>query len=517
MDRADASPAPAVDPNAETIEPHLPRINFTRFVCVWNSQQGRSTPRLHLEIIQWLDECWRYNDRRLIVLVFRDAGKSTLAALYCAWLLYGDPELRILVLSADQALAAKMTRNVRGILERHRLTRHLLDRRPECWAVDQLTVRRKRVHRDPSLLARGIGANVTGCRADVVVYDDVEVPNTSDTEEKRVLLRERLREIEYVLVPNGLQLFIGTPHSDHSIYSEVPRRDLGESEPFLQGFQRLTMPLVSRKTGEQRWPERFEHGDVDRLIDRTGPAKFRSQMQLLPTRPEDVRLDPDRLLPYDAPIELVSVHGREVLEIGGRRMVSATAAWDPSYGRPDRGDASVVAALFVDGEGHYWLHAIDYLVVRADRSEAVDEATALCRMVAGFLQRHHLPSVIVESNGIGGFLPALLRQEIRRCGGGIAVIQRAATVSKDRRILEAFDPLLAARRLHVHRSVLATPFLEEMRNWRPGRRGRDDGLDAVATCLLAEPVRLPQVVARPAGPTWRNPPIPFQASSEFRL
>jgi hypothetical protein len=489
-------------------------MNFMQFVMGWNQSQGLETPRLHLEICQWLDECWRANERRLLLLVFRNSGKSTLAALYCAWLLRGDPDLRILVLSADHALATKMTRNVRSVLERHPATVGLLDDRPECWAADQLTVRRRRVSRDPSLLARGIGGNVTGCRADVLVCDDVEVPNTTDTEEKRRLLRERLRELSFVLVPDGLQLFIGTPHSYHSIYAETPRRELNESEPFLAGFRRLTLPLV-RPTGEQRWKERFPDAVVDRLLAEAGPAKFRSQMQLLPTRPEDVRLDPDRLLPYDAPLSIVSVQGRDELRIGGRRMVSAAAAWDPAYGRPERGDSSVVAAVFVDGEGHYWLHAIEYLVVGAETEAEVDDATRLCRAVARFLARHHLPAITVETNGIGGFLPALLRHELRRAGIGVAVIQRASAVAKERRILEAFDPLLAARRLHVHRSVFLSPFLDEMREWRPGRRCRDDGLDAVASCLLAEPVRLPPVAVRSTVPTWRGAARSFEAPNDF--
>jgi len=489
-------------------------MNFMQFVLIWNRSQGRETPRLHLEICQWLDECWRSNERRLLLLVFRNSGKSTLAALYCAWLLRGDPDLRILVLSADHALATKMTRNVRGVLERHPATVGLLDERPECWAADQLTVRRRRVSRDPSLLARGIGSNVTGCRADVLVCDDVEVPNTADTVEKRRVLRERLRELSFVLVPDGLQLYIGTPHSYHSIYAETPRRELNESEPFLAGFRRLTLPLV-RPTGEQRWKERFPDAVVDRLLAEGGPAKFRSQMQLLPTRPEDVRLDPDRLLPYDAPLSIVSVQGRDELRIGARRMVSAAAAWDPAYGRPERGDSSVVAAVFVDGEGCYWLHAIEYLVLGAETDAEVDDATRLCRAVVRFLARHHLPAITVETNGIGGFLPALLRHELRRAGLGVTVIQRTSVVAKERRILEAFDPLLAARRLHVHRSVLLSPFLDEMREWRPGRRCRDDGLDAVASCLLAEPVRLPPVAVRSTVPTWRGAARSFEAPSDF--
>ncbi|MCL6608135.1 MAG: phage terminase large subunit, partial [Geminicoccaceae bacterium] len=412
-----------------------------QFVTRWNRSQGRKTPRLHLEICQWLDECWRANDRRILLLVFRNSGKSTLAALYCAWLLRGNPELRILVLSAEHALATKMTRNVRGVLERHPATEGLLDTRPECWAADQLIVKRRRISRDPSLLARGLGGNITGCRADVIVCDDVEVPNTADTEEKRRLLRERLRELSFILVPGGLQLYIGTPHSHHSIYSEIPRRELNESEPFLAGFRRLTLPLV-RSTGEQRWKERFPDTVVDRLLAEAGPAKFRSQLQLLPTRPEDVRLDPDRLVPYDAPAAIVPVQGRDELWIGGRRMISAAAAWDPAYGRPERGDSSVVAAVFVDAEGHYWLHAIEYLVLLPGTDPEVDDATKHCRAVVRFVERNHLPSIAVETNGIGGFLPALLRHELRRAGVGATVIQRTSSVAKDRRILEAFDPLL---------------------------------------------------------------------------
>lgn len=489
-------------------------MNFMQFVMRWNRAQGRNTPRLHLEICQWLDECWRANDRRLLLLVFRNSGKSTLAALYCAWLLRGNPDLRILVLSAEHALATKMTRNVRGVLERHPATEGLLDTRPECWAADQLTVKRRRISRDPSLLARGLGGNITGCRADVIVCDDVEVPNTAGTEEKRRLLRERLRELSFILVPGGLQLYIGTPHSHHSIYSEIPRPELNESEPFLAGFRRLTLPLV-RPTGEQRWKERFPGPVVDRLLAEAGPAKFRSQLQLLPTRPEDVRLDPDRLVPYDAPAAIVAVQGRDELWIGGRRMVSAAAAWDPAYGRPDRGDSSVVAAVFVDAEGHYWLHAIEYLVLRPGTDPEVDDATKLCRAVVRFVERNHLPSIAVETNGIGGFLPALLRHELRRAGVGATVIQRANSVAKDRRILEAFDPLLAARRLHVHRSVLLSPFLDEMREWQPGRRCRDDGLDAVASCLLAEPVRLPPVAARPPAPGWRRGMASYEVPTDF--
>ena len=51
----------------------------------------------------------------------------------------------------------------------------------------------------------------------------------------------------------------------------------------------------------------------------------------------------------------------------------------------------------------------------------------------------------------------------------------------------------------------------------PGGRGRDDGLDAVAGCLLGEPVRLPRAVAggAPARPDWRFGGPGILAESDF--
>ena len=61
-----------------------------------------------------------------------------------------------------------------------------------------------------------------------MICDDVEVPNTAGTQHKRLELRERLREASFVLVPDGTQLYIGTPHSYYSIYADEARPELGE-------------------------------------------------------------------------------------------------------------------------------------------------------------------------------------------------------------------------------------------------------------------------------------------------
>ena len=496
-------------------------IDFDVFTTIWNRHQGLETPEVHVEITRWLAESWRAGDRELLLLAFRNAGKSTLVGLFSAWLLVRDPNLRILVLAADHALAGKMVRFVKRVIERHPLTRNLKPNRADQWAQAQFTVNRTRELRDPSMLAKGIGANVTGSRADVIICDDVEVPNTSDTPPKRADLRQRLDEIDYVLVPGGLQLYAGTPHTYYTIYAADPRPEAGEEQPYLAGFKRLEVPLLDAK-GKSRWPEHFPQEKIDAIKRRTGPNKFKSQMLLQPVNIAEGRLDPDRLKSYDHDLVYTEANGEAKLMLGPRRLVSASCWWDPSFGSPEKGDASVIAVLFTDDEGDYRLHAVRYLEHDPHLVESVDEATQLCRQVAAFVLRHYLPAVTLETNGLGRFLPGLLRRELVAAGLQCAVLEKASHRSKDLRIVDAFDAVLAAGRLHVHRGVFSTPFVTEMREWRPGAKGRADGLDAVSGCLLAEPVRLPRL-APPAAKdikaraNWRPGAQGFKAKTEFKI
>jgi hypothetical protein len=276
------------------------------------------------------------------------------------------------------------------------------------------------------------------------------------------------------------------------------------------------VPLLDEQ-GRCRWPERFTSERIDAIRLRTGPAKFDSQMMLRPHSIIEGRLDPDRLRLYEDDLCYTEGNREARLTLANRRLVSASCWWDPSYGSPAEGDASVVAAVFTDDQGGYWLHRVRYLRHDPGQTDAVDEATQLCRQVAAFARDLHLPAVSLETNGLGRFLPGLLRQELRALNVACAVVERSSNRAKDLRIIDTFDAVLAASRLAAHRSVWDTPFIEEMREWRSGGRGRDDGLDAVAGCLLSEPVRLPRAATGelPARPNWRCGAAGFLAESDF--
>ena len=194
-----------------------------------------------------------------------------------------------------------MVRQVKKIIERHPLTHFLRPDGPDQWAGDRFTVKRYVELRDPSVLAKGVTTNITGSRADVIICDDVEVPNTSDSAEKRENLRARLDEINYVLTPGGTQLYIGTPHTYFSIYADKPRREKGEDKIFLEKFKRLEIPIMDQ-WGNSAWPEKFTPYAIEDIRARTGPNKFASQMMLKPVNIADGRLDSSLLRVYDEEI-----------------------------------------------------------------------------------------------------------------------------------------------------------------------------------------------------------------------
>ena len=105
-----------------------------------------------------------------------------------------------------------------------------------------------------------------------------------------------------------------------------------------------------------------------------------------------------------------------------------------------------------------------------------------------------MPSLHLETNGIGRFLPALLRQELARRRMGCAVIEETSHQNKCERFLGALEAPLLNGSLHIHQSVMQTPFPDEMQDFNASGRTHDDGLDTIAGCILCEPVRLPQTL-----------------------
>ena len=534
-----------------------PKISFLAFFVLWAERMRWEVPPLHVRTCVWLHEAWLSGDDVLLLMLPRGHAKSTILEIFNAWLYYCWGTLRILHQSESDGTALKTSRGTQNVLRHHLLTRGLL---PESvGTVEQWWVRGafERDPRNASMYAKGILSNVTSSRADFVQNDDIEVPKNIGTPEAREKLRYRLGEQVHIAVPGAPTLYVGTPHTHDSIYDDVrkagaramivpmfgqayriekadkARYDVGFVPQYVfagigKGARLLREGVDYRLRGtalvlaspggdlldcyaDAAWPERFTPAEMESRRRKTRTInEWDSQYQLQSKPVGDIRLDPARITPYTIAPEIRHANHDTSMWLGGVQIVGASVRWDPSSGKL-RSDASVLAVVLQDAIGRRYLHRLVKLV--GEVAETTDDGRTITggqvMQIADVVAELQLSRVVVETNGIGGFAPpvlkACLKQRRLRCG----VKEVASTMAKNRRILGAIEPLLLTRgQLWAHMDVLRGPLWDQMRDWNPSVLNQpDDFLDATAGAIEETPERIGKIVGNTstdAGQDWRS-------------
>lgn len=507
-------------------------ISFLTFFLIWAKLQGWAVPLLHVRICQWLDTC---DARVRVLMVFRGAAKSTIYAVWKAYKLYKSSSHRSLIYAADDKLAGKLTRDTLAVLRRHPLCAGMLPSKPGALSF---WVNGSTDARNPSMEAVGVNSNATGARADDADFDDVEVPKNIKTPDARLNLRQKIEESTHILVPGWQKTFVGTPHTHDSIYTEqiaggaaalrIPlfehvvrytetgtrtryRFDFVPSDDGLYvmaGIYKFARMLVEGRDfrvkkneiifdtppevvidicADCAWPERFTREEIalKRQETRTLNA-WDSQYQLEAKPVSEVRLDPEHIIPYNCQPIIRQSNNEVGMWLGETRIVGAAAYWDCSLGKV-KSDASAFTLMLTDDKGNLYWHCAEGL------TGALDEQ---CRRVRELVIKHQIPRVAVETNGPGGFVPAILRKHL--AGTGCAVAEQFSISNKQTRILDAIEPALSSRFLWAHVNVLEGPVWDQMKDFNPALRDQpDDYLDSAAGAIASTPVRIGKIVGKP--------------------
>lgn len=536
------------------------KVNFATFFAMWADQRGWKVPDIHWRAVHWLE----HRGEVAVLRCFRGFSKSTLLAIYNAWQFYRDPSYRILHQGDQDKTAYKTSRDTKSVLQRHPLTRTWVREAVRGGVKGARSGLRGEAafwwvpgaddERNPSMQAAGITSNITSSRCDEAQNDDVEVPRNITNPEAREKMRYRLGEQTHIMVPGARQLFVGTPHTHDSLYDEKERAGadcltirmfehahrieqanersyatafrpewvfagVGESAKLLEENKDFVIQagrvvftsapgcLIDFYAGHA-WPERFDRKEM--LKRRKGCRtvnEWDSQYQLHSRPVHETRLDPAKLLGYDAEPRFVMANGELGMWLGKARIVGASCRWDPAGGKL-RSDASAVAVVLQDDRGRrYWHRAVRLtgeVAVFAEDGKTITGGQLM--QLVDLVRELKLPRVTVETNGIGGFAPAWLRAALRQhlrapCG----VVEEIAVANKNRRILEAIEAPLSSRMLWAHVSVLRGPARNQMRDWNPAVQTQpDDDLDALAGAISETPERISR--ALPGGSGGLNAP-----------
>lgn len=515
------------------------KSEFLAFFLKWAEYKKWKVPAVHVRICLWIEAVKRIG----VLLAWRGVAKSNIVGCWIAFRVWKDRNYHGLVQGADDKLARKVSRHAKDVIRKHPWLQAENMINPADWALERFSVVGNEDPRDPSLAAHGITSNVTSSRANEVINDDVEVPKNIRTPEARERVRERLDEQTHILVPGGRKLYVGTPHTHNSLYEQLAdegaellklalfehhvryedkatkkqRRFLFPFEPddaedlyvfrgmklLTEGrdykvvkkavvFERSPGMLVDIYAGNN-WPERFDRAEIKfrREECRTINA-WDSQYQLEAKPVHQIRLDPNRLIPYDMDPAITIANGEVRMLLANVRLVGAVLYWDPALGKKGT-HVSATSLVFTDERGNLYWHRTNALsgdIFDEDAKEA-----SQCHQVREIAIKYQLENVHLETNGPGTFIPPLLRKALAGTGCGVIEVVRTSEQQKHKYILDALEPPLSGQYLWAHVSMWDGPLIDQMNDWIPGVLNQaDDYIDSGAGAVKQTPIRIGKVI-----------------------
>jgi len=451
---------------------------------------------------------------RKILMAFRGAAKTYVITTNAVYRLRLNQEEEVLVVSATDTFAGQISSMAfRMVTEFDWLAPEMAPSTTQRQSALAFDVKGARpANKDLSFSARGIFGQITGLRATLILGDDLETPNTSETELKRSTLRHRMGELGGAIIkPGGDILLMGTAHAEQTVYKEYAEEKGYELRIYPILFpanekerQRIGVrlaPMIATQLdanpllmGTSTEPSRFTERDImgrqteygkteferqfkmllDAGADRLYPLKLRDLIVIDITPPSPATGD-KVLLPSTLiwttlrdhrvrDLELDSLTGDGALYYPMAQDVYLPAEEvicqiDPSGAGSDETSWSIVAGL---GGRVYLLH-------QGSNLEGHSETTL--KAIAADCAMWGVQTVNVESNFGQGMFSSLLRPFLTTAGCKAAIEDvNSWQQSKERRIVETLEPLVTTHRLVVNSEVFRRDFRVEYQNVEEAKR-----------------------------------------------
>lgn len=449
--------------------------DFRYLLClVWKQVNLPDPTPVQLDIAHYM----QHGPKRRIVEAFRGVGKSWMAAAYVLWLLRNDPQKKVMVVSASKMRADDFSQFCLRLIKEMPLLQCLEpDREEQRSASIRFDVRPAIPDQSPSVKSVGIFGQLTGSRADLILPDDVEVPNTSWSVGMREKLLTSVGEFNAILKPGGEVMFLGTPQTEESIYNKLRQRGYDcriwparyPDKPEKYGG--ALAPIIEAGCQEQKNkatdPQRFSEFDLMEREASYGRSAFALQYQL-DTSLSDKERFPLRL--SDLMVLEVSDHAPEKLvwssgiEYRIPDLPSVGFAGDyfhrPAYIHGDwlpfqgcvmfvdpsgRGSDETAYAVVAHLNGSLFL-----LDCGAFRDGYSDEVLT---EIAEAAKRSKVNLILLEDQFGQGMLENLLKPHLQ-AHHPCTIETVRSNVQKERRIINALEPVMNQHRLVVSRSVI---------------------------------------------------------------
>jgi predicted phage terminase large subunit-like protein len=449
----------------------------------------------------------RGKHRRLVVQMPPRHGKSTLGSqFFPAWYLGTFPQRHVILTSATADLALEFSGAARDILREHG---------PKVFGVRQRIAVQARenwgVVGGGGLRAAGVGGNVMGRGADLLIVDDYcknAEAALSETQRRKVY-EWFLSTSSTRLTPSGAIVIIATRWHPRDLIGQL----LLDAERGGEAYHVVCLPALAeqgdplgRALGDPLWPQGFDERGAPRpQFDRAWLETRRSayvasgyewMWQAL------YQQQPPELLDAEFKPEYFGDELWFDQWPAAETTVDRVMTLDPSLGESDTCDFSAFVMLQLDRQGIMWVEAD---LARRDTHQIALDAVRLGRQFNPL-------TLCIEANGFQRLLADPIARLSQQSGLLLPIEPWVNHTNKATRI-RGLAPYLARGEFRFRRHSPGTALLVEQLKGFPTCK-HDDGPDALAMAL--EVVRARFFAQQPGVQTrgGTNEPLPLSREAD---
>ena len=428
-------------------------------------------------------------ERRLVVEAFRGVGKSWITSAYVCHQLLLNPQKNILVVSASKSRADDFSTFTQRLVNEMPILQHLIPRDDQRHSKISFDVAPAIASHSPSVKSMGITGQLTGSRADLIIADDVESANNSQTQLMRDRLSETVKEFDAIIKPDvGRIIFLGTPQTEMSLYNTLEERGyktkiwtaLYPDKTQTVGYGHKLSSIISEvtdKEGKPTDPQRFDDVDLMERLSSYGRSGFNLQF-MLDTTMSDSNRYPLKLNDLivasgcstwkEAPAKIQWASGTEQLKGIDPEIPNVGLKGDyfvaPMYTSPEYAPFEGVA-MSIDPAGRgedktayavlKMLHGVLYLTAIGALDGGYSDATL--EELSSIAKRNKVNYVVIESNFGDGMATALLKPvmaKIHPC----EIEEVRHNIQKEKRIIDTLEPIMNGHRLVVDEQIIKDDF-----------------------------------------------------------
>lgn len=414
----------------------------------------QESPPFHRELDALLDG----PDRYVAAEMFRGSAKTTkLRAFAAKRLSYGISRTIVFIGNAQKNSIYSLRWLKKQVMGNTAWTAHFGLEPAHPWTDEHICIRHTKLGHEINVIALGVtsqirGINLDDYRPDLIIPDDIDNEETTNTPEQREKTSDLLGSLEKALAPptedaNAKMVVLQTPINPFDYITTIRRSTKWKTAKFG------CFDDYDRSRWETRLPTAFLQKEKAEHIQLNKLHLWMREMECRITSKESASFKPEWLRYYVEPPKSMEV----VLAI------------DPASSEAKTADDQVIGAVGFVGRDIYLL---DYT---AEKGEMPDRAG---HTFLKYIQDYHPRKGAVETVGYQRVLKWYLEKLMRDSGVYLNIIPVDDKRKKSDRIIQALQEPAAHGHLYVKETH--TKFIQQYTEYSPLIEMHDDVLDMVA-------------------------------------